>query len=78
MMQGAASVDNNHTEECKEPTSYLLMTNPPDKIGLFQSLLVCREESRITAAISSLIVSGGMYCPQERITGSLIPPVKTR
>ncbi len=51
MMQDAASVDNNHTEECKEPTSYLLMTNPPDKIGLFQSLLVCREESRITAAI---------------------------
>ncbi len=37
MMSGVISVDNNHTEGCKELTSYLLMSNPSDKVGLLLS-----------------------------------------
>lgn len=37
MMSNVISVDNNHTEGCKELTSYLLMSNSSDKIGLLLS-----------------------------------------
>lgn len=37
MMENVASVDNNHTEACKELTKYLLSSNSPEKIGLLLS-----------------------------------------
>lgn len=34
MMEGVLTVDSNHKDGCRELTSYLLMSNPADKIGL--------------------------------------------
>lgn len=34
MLDGAVTVDSNHKDGCRELTSYLLMSNPPEKVGL--------------------------------------------
>lgn len=34
MLEGAVSVDSNHKEGCRELTSYLLMSNPHERVGL--------------------------------------------
>lgn len=36
-MENVTSVDSTHMEGCRELTSYLLMSNPPEKIGLLMN-----------------------------------------
>ncbi len=70
MMDGTITVDSNHKDGCRELTSYLLMSNPHEKVGLLMgNMNHTVNKSRYAGFESAFAVFGAKPSPDMVYTG---------